>query len=263
MSTTTSPTSTRRPARDRPCALDAARRLRRDRRGVGRPPRARHPGRAADLRRRSPTVCRRSPIGCAPAASAPATASACASPAAPPSSTSPSSACSRPAPRTSRSTPTTPPPAPSRSSPTPASAPRSATSCDLHVARHAGRPRRPPRPRRRRLDHLHLGLDGRAEGRRRDPPRRGRVPRRRGGAVAGAIRRTACSPACRSRSTPAARRCGWRGPTARRSCPRRARWCAPASSSARGWPSGRSRSSRPCRRWPRSGTTRRSRRCAC
>ena len=40
--------------------------------------------------------------------------------------------------------------------------------------------------------------------------------------------------ACRSRSTPAAKRCGSRGRTARPSSRRRARSCAPVSSSARG-----------------------------
>ncbi len=47
-------------------------------------------------------------------------------------------------------------------------------------------------------------------------------------------RATGCWPACRWRSTRPARRCGWPGATAPAWCPRRARWCAAASTSARG-----------------------------
>ena len=106
---------------------------------------------------------------------------------------------------------------------------------------HRGRPRRAARARRdaaaadarrRRLDHLHVGLHGRAQGRRGHAPVGRRVRRRRGAPVPAGRRRsaraTACWPGCRSRSTRAARRCGSRGGTAPAWSPRRARWCAPA-----------------------------------
>ena len=79
------------------------------------------------------------------------------------------------------------------------------------------------RPRRRRVDHLHLRLDGHAEGRRGQPRLRGGVRRRRGPPVprrrAASGPATACWPGCRSRSTPRARRCGSRGGTAPAWCP--------------------------------------------
>ena len=46
--------------------------------------------------------------------------------------------------------------------------------------------------------------------------------------------RTGCSPVCRLRSMPAARRCGWRGPMVRRWFPPRGHSSARASSSGRG-----------------------------
>ena len=86
--------------------------------------------------------------------------------------------------------------------------------------RHAGH----ARPRRRRVDHLHLRLDRHPEGcggaatappRRSSTPRRGcSSPRSRSGPATG------CWPGCRSRSTPRARRCGSRGGTAPAWCPR-------------------------------------------
>ena len=69
-------------------------------------------------------------------------------------------------------------------------------------------------------------------------------------------RATGCSPACRSPSTPPARRCGWPGGTAPASCPPRGRWCDAAPTSAPGWWRGGSRWCRPCRRWPRCGPPR-------
>ena len=78
----------------------------------------------------------------------------------------------------------------------------------------------------RRLDHLHLGLHRHPEGRGREPPVGRRLRRRRGPAVpagdraARPLRATACSPGCRSPSTPRARRCGWPGGTAPAWCPR-------------------------------------------
>ena len=73
----------------------------------------------------------------------------------------------------------------------------------------------------------------------RSPTGRRRVRRRRGAAVPASrsrsARATGCSPGCRSRSTPRARRCGWPGATAPAWCRPRARWCAPAWTSARGW----------------------------
>ena len=97
----------------------------------------------------------------------------------------------------------------------------------------------PPEPRRRRVDHLHLGLDRHAEGRRGDAPLGGGVRRCRGAAVpagrADRARATACWPASRWRSTPRARRCGSPGGTAPASCPPRAASCAAAWTSARGW----------------------------
>ena len=75
---------------------------------------------------------------------------------------------------------------------------------------------------------------------------------------------TGCSPGCRWRSTPPARRCGWRGGTARAWCPRRGRWCAAA------WTSGpwlvvprRHRGLDGARRWRRCGPPRRSSRSGC
>ena len=143
-----------------------------------------------------------------------------------------------------------------RGAPRPAPAPHRST-----------RPRRPPR-RRRRLDHLHLGLDGRAQGRRRHataPPPRSSTPRRgcscrtrRSGPATG------CSPDCRWPSTPPARRCGSPGGTAPASCPRRDRSCArgdgprPLAGRAR-----RSPSSRPCRPSRRCGRSTRSRTSGC
>ena len=104
-----------------------------------------------------------------------------------------------------------------------------------------GRPRpagRTPDAGRRRLDHLHLRLDRRAQGRRRHPPLGGRLRRRRGAAV------PAGRPA-RPRRPGAGRPVGrlrrlLRGDVAGLA-PRRLpgagaprRWCAPASTSGRG-----------------------------
>ena len=71
-------------------------------------------------------------------------------------------------------------------------------------------------------------------------------------------RRPGARRACRWRSTRPARRCGSPGGTAPAWCRRRARWCAAASTSARGWSSSASPSCRRCRRWPRCGRSRRS-----
>ena len=125
--------------------------------------------------------------------------------------------------------------------------------------------RGPPSARRRRLDHLHLRLHRRSQGGRRHPslarPRSSTprpscsAPTSRSGPA------TACSPGCRSRSTPRARRCGWRGATAPAWCRRPAPSSAPAWTSVRGWPRSGSPS---CPRFPpspRSGPTRPSTRC--
>ena len=107
------------------------------------------------------------------------------------------------------------------------------------AARRPGTPRH-ARPRRRRLDHLHLRLHRHAQGRRGHATARAAafvdaeaaaVPRR----TSRSAPATGCWPGSRSPSTPPARRCGWPGGTAPAWCPRRARWCAAASTSARGW----------------------------
>ena len=125
----------------------------------------------------------------------------------------------------------------------------------------------PPGARRRRLDHLHLGLHRRAQGRRGHAPVGRRVRRRRGAAVPARTRRsapaTACWPGCPWRSTRAARRCGSRGRTAPAWSRRRARWCAPAWTSARGWSRRASPSSRPSRRSPGCGAPRSWPACGC
>ncbi len=77
------------------------------------------------------------------------------------------------------------------------------------------------------------------------------------------VRATASSRGCRWPSTPRAKRCGWRGDTARASCPRPARWCARERTWLRGCCARASPSSRRCRRWPRCGPRTRSRTCAC
>ena len=96
------------------------------------------------------------------------------------------------------------------------------------------------------------------------PPRRSSTPRpacssprSRSGPA------TACWRGCRSPSTPPARRCGSRGGTAPAWCPRRGRWCAPASTWGRGWRRSGSRSSPPSRRSPRCGRRTRWRTCGC
>ncbi len=129
------------------------------------------------------------------------------------------------------------------------------------LARLAGRQAADPR---RRVDHLHLGLDGHPEGRRRHAPECGGVRRRRGGDLPqGQPARdpaTACSRGCRSPSTRRARRCGWRGDTGPAWCPRRVRWSAAAWTSGRGWCRATSPWCRRCRRSRRSGLRRHSRR---
>ena len=74
---------------------------------------------------------------------------------------------------------------------------------------------------------------------------------------------TGCWQACRSRSTPRARRCGSRGGTAPAWSRRRARWSAPGSTSGRGCRRSGSPSSPPSRHSPRSGPQRRSKTCGC
>ncbi len=133
---------------------------------------------------------------------------------------------------------------------------------------HARDPRRDPAgPRRRRVDHLHLGLDRHAEGRRGDASLGGRVRRRRGAAVP-------AGRAARARGPRAGRTLGGvrrvlRGDVARVAarCLPRARAprasCAAAWTSVRGWSRTGSPSSRRCRPSPRCGRPRRSRTCAC
>ena len=174
----------------------------------------------------------------------------------------------QPAPPTCRSTPTTPTSAPSWCSPRPAwsrSSPRQglvrASGFVARVAR--GRPAGP----RRRLDHLHLRVDRHPQGRRGHAtaaPRRSSTPKHECSCrTTRSARATGCSPGCRWRSTPPARRCGWPGGTARAWCLRRGRWCAAAWTWARGWCRATSPSCRRCRRWRRCGPPRRWRRCGC
>ena len=100
------------------------------------------------------------------------------------------------------------------------------------------------------------------------PPLRGRVRRRRGAAVPARTSRsgraTGCWPACRSRSTRRARRCGWRGGTA-------PAWCPAPRSLVRSRHGPRAVAGRAAhhrrlhraRRWPRCGRPRRSKRSGC
>ena len=122
----------------------------------------------------------------------------------------------------------------------PDAAPRGAVRRDAAAPQHARDPRRDAAgPRRRRVDHLHLGIDRNAEGRRGDASLGGGLRRRRGGAVpagcAARARATACWPGSRWPSTHPARRCGSPGGTAPASCPRPAASCAAAWTSVRGW----------------------------
>ena len=147
----------------------------------------------------------------------------------------------RRAPRTSRSTPTTRTSGPSWSSARPGS--RAVLGDGGALTWHTAPIGTPgtPGPGRRRVDHLHLRLHRHAQGRRGQPPHRGRVRRRRGPAVphrrARSAPATGCWPGCRSPSTPPARRCGSPGGTAPAWCPRPGRWSAAASTSGRGWSS--------------------------
>ena len=216
-----------------PCSTSSPRR----RRTTPPPPRSTTAARVLTYRELADEV-----DACAPRSPRPgsvsATASASASPPARPSCTSRSSPCSRPAPPTCRSTPTTPTSAPSWCSARPQVC-AVLTDGGLDAVGAPDRDARPARARRRRLDHLHLRLDRASpKGVAVTPPLRRRVRRRRGAAVPAATSRSApatgSSPGCRSRSTPPARRCGWPGGTAPAWCRPRARWCAPASTSARG-----------------------------
>jgi hypothetical protein len=72
-----------------------------------------------------------------------------------------------------------------------------------------------------------------------------------------------CWPGCRWHSTRRVKRCGWHGGTALAWSRRRGRWCAAAWTWVRGWSPATSPWSRRCRRWPRCGPPRRSKRCGC
>ena len=128
-----------------------------------------------------------------------------------------------------------------------------------------GRPLACRAARGRRLDHLHVRLDGAAQGRGGQPPFGGRVRGRRSPTVPGRAavwgRATGCWPASPWRSTPRARRCGWPGGTAAAWFRRPGRWCGRDTNSAPGWWSAASRWSPRCRRSRRSGRTRRWRTC--
>ncbi len=67
---------------------------------------------------------------------------------------------------------------------------------------------------------------------------------------------TGCWLGCRSGSTPAVKRYGWRGATAPPSCPAPDRSCSREWISGPGWSSGASPLSRPSPPWQRCGTTR-------
>ena len=201
-------------------------------------------------------------------ASASATGSASGSPPAPPTCTSRSSPCWRSAPPTCRSTPTTRTNAPQlvfgeAEVCAVLGADRSRDRCSR---RRTAPPARAP-ARRRRLDHLHLRLDRQAQGRRRQPPVRRRVRRRRGalflvdepigtgrpgaGRALGRVRRVLRGDVAglAPRRLPGARAALAR---AHRRRPR-----------ARGWSSSASPSSPRCRRWPGCGRSTRWTRSGC
>ncbi len=134
-------------------------------------------------------------------------------------------------------------------------------------ARGAWRPAWHARAGRRRLDHLHLRVHRQAEGRRRQPPRRRRVRRRRVAHVPG---RRADRPRGPGSRRPLGRvRRVLRGDVAGLAV-RRVPGAGAAVARAHRHGSRpvagratRSRSSRPSRRWPRSGPPTRSTRYAC
>ena len=194
---------------------------------------------AADLPRARARRSTSSRSGSPRPASAWATGSACGSPRAPRTCTSRSWRCWPPARPTCRWTPRTRTSAPTWCSARPRSARCSApTARSITRTAPIGLPGAPG-ARRRRVDHLHVRLHRQAQGRRGHPPRRGGLRGRRGRgcswSTSRSARATGCWPGCRWRSTPPARRCGWPGATAPAWCRHRARWCAPASTWARGW----------------------------